>query len=112
MCRGYKDMFDEYALTELVGHFTNDCSTFNLSTEDGKVSLFTNTLDPCTVCKLNVDDEGEGLECYICAQWFHNQCADSPLDGTTYAALSSTPDFVRTCCPMNNLGVCIDFHIV
>ena len=60
-------------------------------------------LSPCSVCDITVDygygDKGQGIECYQCKKWFHNQCLESPLTMGLYGHMIDSPDNVRVFCP-------------
>lgn len=52
----------------------------------------------CGVCKVSVEEDNEGLFCYVCNSWFHNNCNETPLDYELYALLHDAPSNVKWFC--------------
>ena len=80
-----------------VIHRLNDKSLY---TRDCKLS-------PCSVCEHAVEygyaNRGQGMECFQCKKWFHNQCLTNPLSMGLYYHMEESPDNVRVFCP-----TCVD----
>ena len=42
----------------------------------GSTSTDKNEIEECGVCKKQVGDEDQGLECEVCKKWWHSGCVD------------------------------------
>ena len=105
ICSPISTTFSTHNPASLLVQFEGD-TVVNVFDSTRSIALYPiNCPDPCVVCHFGVQeglDEklGQGFECSVCYQWFHNQCLDTPLDLQLYQSMSGSPSFIRLFCPL------------
>lgn len=60
-------------------------------------------MEHCTVCKKNVEDEEQGIECDLCDQWEHMLCdqsVDRPSESLYKALIENRSKAILNVCSL------------
>lgn len=89
ICSPISTTFSHHDPASLFVQFEED-TVANIFDSSRYIALYpVNGQDPCVVCHFEVQqglDErhGQGFECSVCYQWFHNQCLETLIDLDLY----------------------------
>ena len=98
----YFSMYDAENITVSI----KQSKIIGLNSDDNKVKWSINEGRwPCSVCRSEVTNaknkNGEGLQCTLCHDWFHNHCTAQPMTKALYEAISASPEitYLKIFCP-------------
>jgi len=67
----------------------------------GSTSTDKNEIEECGICKKQVGEEDQGLECEICKKWWHSGCVDIE-DGEYEMLARHCKGTIHWYCPLCN----------